>query len=356
MSFEVLSPSAQVASYLHSLIMKGQWEKHLPGTPAISQETGIDRKTITAAIHLLEEQGIIRSRGMGKPRRIVIPERHRKKGLKVTLLVYEELDRTKPLIEAICRRLRRAGHTVNLSKRTLTSMQMDLSKVSRYMRENPSDVWIPMAASKEILEWMSKQSFATMALFGRRQHVDIAAVGPDKTAATKELTERLLSLGHRRIVLFSREERRHPTPGIVERVFLETLEAHGITSNNPYHLPEWTSNAEGFKICLDRLFTGTPPTALIVEESQFFFAALQQMASRSLSAPEDISIACTDDDPVFEMSHPRVTCIHWPNSPIVDHVVRWTREVSRRRLSRNQKLTEATVIEGGTIGPAPTAG
>lgn len=98
MSFEILSPSAQVAGHLRKLIMQGHWGDELPGTPALSQETGIDRKTITAAIRLLEKEGILISPGLGKRRRIVVPKAQRKTGLRVTLLLYEERDRTKLLI------------------------------------------------------------------------------------------------------------------------------------------------------------------------------------------------------------------------------------------------------------------
>lgn len=353
MSFEILSPSAQVAGHLRELIIQGQWGDELPGTPTLSQETGIDRKTITAAIHLLEKEGILLSPGLGKRRRIMVPEARRKTGLKVTLLLYEERERTEVLTREIVRRLVAAGHTVHLARRTLTSMNMDLDKVSRYLRGHPADLWIPKAASKEILEWMAVQDFATLALFGRRRQVDIAAVGPDKIQAMRDLTGKLITLGHKRIVLFVREERRHPNPGLNERVFLETLEEHGIQANVSYHLPEWTSNADGFKQCMDELFRYTPPTALIVEESQFFFSALQQLAARGLSAPEQVSIACTDNDPVFEMSHPTVTCIDWRIGPVIDHIVRWVRKASRGRISRKQKLTPAQIIEGGTIGPAP---
>ncbi|PXA03270.1 hypothetical protein DDZ13_12655 [Coraliomargarita sinensis] len=354
MPFDILSPSEQVAQHLKKLILRGRWDRNLPGTPALSKETGIDRKTITAAIQLLEEQGVVQSQGAGRPRKIVLSEKQRRRGLKITLLLYDEGVKDKLYIQKLQSLLTAAGHTLEFSRRSLTSMGMDLEKVKRFVRANPSDVWIPTAASKEILEWFATQPFATIALFGRRREVPIAGAGPDKIGAIRELTQKLISLGHERIVMFSREERLHPSLGLFERVYLETLQANGIKAGS-YNLPDWKSNARGFQECLDGLFKVTPPTALIIEESQFFVAALLELSRRGISIPEQISICCTDNDIVFEMCAPHVTCINWPSDPVVQHIVKWVRKVSRGKVNNKQVYTPASILEGGTIGPVPGA-
>lgn len=152
MAFDILSPSAQVAQHLKKLILKGHWDKQLPGTPALSGETGIDRKTITAAIQLLEAEGIV------------------------------------------------------------------------------------------------------------------------------EIT-------------------RGPT-------------------------------GRGRLSCLTN-------------------------CGRGISVPEEVSLFCTDDDLVFEMCDPDVSCIRWPADPVVQHIVKWVRQVSRGKVTRTQKYTPATIVVGGTIGPVP---
>lgn len=49
---------------------------------------------------------------------------------------------------------------------------------------------------------------------------------------------RLHELGHRRIVLLVREERRKPYPATFEQAFLDGLKELGITTG-PYNLPDW---------------------------------------------------------------------------------------------------------------------
>lgn len=161
MAFDIQSPSEQVAQHLKKLILKGEWQGELPGTPALSNETGVDRKTITAAILLLEEQGILESQGAGRRRKIVLSNKQRGRGQRIHILLYEENDRHKLYIDRLCQRLSTAGHSVILSSRTPSGMQMDLQKVIRYVGANPADIWIPYAGSQEILEWFSRPASRT---------------------------------------------------------------------------------------------------------------------------------------------------------------------------------------------------
>ncbi len=350
MAFDILSPSEQVAAHLRQLIQQGQWGAQLPGTPALSRETGIDRKTITGAIQILEQQGWLISQGAGRPRRIVRTGAAQPTGLRITILNYEERVRHQLYAHQLVSQLQAAGHTVSYSKRSLVEMGMQLDKVIEYVQDNPADVWIPTSASRDILEWFARQPFPSIALFGRRRGVNIAGVGPDKIETLCSLTEQLIGWGHRRIVLFSREERHVHTLGLQERRFAETLEAHGIHTGS-YSLPRWQSTAAGFNACLDSYFQVTPPTALIIEESQFFVAALLELSRRGMRVPEQISLFCTDDDLVFEMCDPYVSCISWPSEPVVNHIVKWVQHVSRGKISRKQVHTPAKIVEGGTIGP-----
>lgn len=82
-----------------------------------------------------------------------------------------------------------------------------------------------------------------------------------------DVTRHLIGLGHRRIVLLARADRRLPEPGASERAFLNELEAQNIITG-AYNLPEWEETASGMGQLLETLFRFTPPTAIIVRASQ----------------------------------------------------------------------------------------
>ena len=350
MPLELLSPSTQVANHLRSEIESGRWRGEFPGTPALGKELGIDRKTITAAIQQLESEGLLKPQGPGKPRLV-----HRKRGqktakLNVRFLVHEDDDRQRAHVMGLIPKVQELGHHIEIDSKTLSSLGMNLNRIKRHVRSHPADAWILLAATREILDWFASRKTPAMAMFGRRRQVPIASVGPDKVAAMTACVDRLIELGHRRIVLMAREERRQPNIGFIEREYLNRLKHHGITPGS-YHLPDWKDEPISFHTCLDKLFQHTPPTALIFDEAQFYVAGLQHLAQRGLSAPEDVSLVSCDTHPLFEWCHPQVSHIHWHPEPIVKHITNWVRQIAKGKHVAEACFTAAEFYEGGSIGP-----
>ena len=107
---------------------------------------------------------------------------------------------------------------------------MNVDRISRLVRSTEADAWVIQSGSSEVLEWFAGQPTPAFALAGRRRGVGIAGTGPDKVPAAQIAVRRLVELGHRRIVMLAREERRKPLPGLMERAFLNELEALGIAT------------------------------------------------------------------------------------------------------------------------------
>lgn len=262
MSIDILSPSAQVAAHLRKELLAGAWRRQLPGTPALAAELEVDRKTVTAALDMLEDEGLLQSQGAGRPRKVVLSKESLHNRLNIQILLYEEPDGLAPYVLELIRRVELRGHRIRAARKSLIQLGMDVAKVARYVENNPADAWIILAGSRAILTWFTKQSFPSYAIFGRRRSVPIASVGPDKVTALQAAVERLCELGHRRIVMLSREERRRPSPGYLESAYLDCLASHGIKPGS-YHLPDWQDNPDSFHECLNQLFRHTPPTAQI---------------------------------------------------------------------------------------------
>ena len=185
----------------------------------------------------------------------------------------------------------------------------------------------------------------------RRSSLSIASAGPDKASTLSTATRRLLDLGHRRISMLCRWPRRIPEPGKSERAFLKQLMEAGIEVSK-FHLPDWDESKEGFLTMLNSLFGTTPPTALIVDEAFLFNATYYALSQRGLRIPEDVSLICTDSDPVFAWCQPSVAHMDWDYRPTIRRTVRWVNNVGHGKNDRRQTNTKAEFVEGGTIGPA----
>lgn len=349
--FRTLSSAEQVASHLREEVTSGKIRSVMPGVLRLEAELGINRKTIEVALKRLEDEGLLVARGVGRRRLIQAPLHTASPSLRIAILVSDPSDTRLDYIIELQHRLMEAGHTPVLPPKTMVELRMDIGRLSRMANRTEADAWVVLSGSREILEWFAAQPQPTMAVFGRRRGVSIAAVGPDKRHGYSALTRRLIELGHRRIVLLARTRRRLPQPGAVEQVFLDELSAHGVLAGD-YNLPDWDETINGFHARLESLFQITPPTALIIDEAPHFNAVMHFCAKRGIRVPQDVSLVCTDADPSFSWCKPGISHIRWDSRPVVRRILRWAENVSKDRADLRQTLTAAEFVEGGTIGPA----
>jgi len=352
-SIRLLSGAEQVAAHLRGEVLRERWSGTVPGIHQLAAELGVNHKTVKAALHLLEREGVLAGQGAGRRRRIEARAGgHSPRPLRVAILAGEDSDKRQNYMIQLQHALTEAGNSAFFAPGALMELGMNVRRVSKLVDRTEADAWVVASGSREVIEWFSRQETPSFALFGRRRGLPIAAVGPDKLPAYAAAVRRLASLGHQRIVLLVRPERRRPVPGTIELGFLAELERHGISTGS-YNLPDWEDNPESFHRCLDALFQVTPPSAMILAEPPLLVAALQFCGSRGIRVPDDVSLLCGDPDPDFAWCRPSVAHIRWDSRPWVRRVVGWAANVSRGKDDWRQTLTKAEFVEGGTIGPVP---
>ncbi|MCH7227394.1 substrate-binding domain-containing protein [Haloferula sp. A504] len=350
--FRVRNAAEQVADHLRKKMSRGTWGEWLPGSARLAEELGVGNSTIETALGLLERQGLLESQGAGRRRKIVLVPGQNPPSLRIRVLLYQRSDEQLHYTIDLVHRLREAGHEVTFASHTLTDLRMDVERVRRLVQKTSADAWVVGSGPRPVLEWFSKRPEPTFSLLGRRANLPIAGAGPDKAHVVRHLVQRLVGLGHRRIVLLAREERRKPQPGRGERRFLSLLNEAGIPTG-PYNLPDWDESPGSLQKLLDSLFAHTPPTALVVEEMALCLATLQHLANRGIVSPRQVSVVCDDPDPAFEWYQPSISHIHWDARPLVRRTVKWADNVARGKDDRRQTAIKARFVEGGTIGPAP---
>lgn len=346
-----LTITEQVTEHLRGELARGRWTGLMPGKHDLAAELAVNNKTVETALRRLETEGLILSQGTGRRRSVRTGARPQQKMLRIAILFSENADLGLDYMVELRHRLLKAGHAVQIAPRTIVDLRDDPGRLDSMVCTTDADAWIVAGGSRKVLEWFARRSEPVFALFGRRGGLPLAAAGPDKPSAYAVATRELIRLGHRRIVLMVRPRRRLPEPGAPEKAFLEELAAHGLKVGD-YNLPAWEETPKDFHRCLEELFRVTPPTAMIIDETSFFFATQQFLAKRGLRVPEDVSLVATDPDPGFHWCRPSIAHITWDSDPLVQRIVRWAANVSKGKEDRRQTLTKAEFIEGGTISPA----
>lgn len=349
--FRVLTAGEQVATHLRIELARGTWTGMMPGEDRLMARLGVGRNTIKAALRQLEDEGLLEARGAGRQRRIAPRVEPAKARLRIRLLLYEGIDRGLADHVELLALLQSAGYAASFAPRSLHDLGMQAERVAGLVSTCPADAWVVSAGSREVLEWFANQPVPAIALFGRFSGLPIAAASTRKIPAILNGVQRLISFGHRRIVMLAREERRRPGPGLAERAFLEELENHGLPTG-AYNLPDWGDTPAELHVCLEQLFAHTPPTALVVGDAPLYAPVQQFLANRGFRVPQQVSLFCLDPDPGFLWCDPRITHISWDYRPVVRRVLRWADNVARGRTDRRQSLYDARFVKGGTIGPA----
>lgn len=343
MKFRVLNHAEQVAGHLRSEILSGHWRDELPGEGRLEKELGVNHSTVRAALCLLEKEGLLVPQGVGRRRRITVPEDARPAGLRIGLFLYESADIDAFDVLRLKHQLMVAGHSVEIPPQTLTQLKMKVSRVARIVEKTPVDAWIVLSASLEVLEWFAKLPLPVLAYAGEfYPHLPLAFVGIDRPWSV--LVGRLVALGHRRIVLLTRSPAR-------PHVFLTHLEKQAVPVGD-YNMPEWETTPDGFRRCLDMLFAATPPSVLVIDEADLFMAAKDHLTQKGFNVPAKVSLVCADPDPAFRWYEPSIAHMHWDIDPLIKRIGQWADNIARGKDDRRQSYFSSKFEEGGTLGPA----
>ncbi len=342
----------QVAQEIRDGLQAGRWTQSMPGRKTLAGELGVNHKTCESALQLLEGEGLLVSQGRGRGRRIVESATPRLPTIRVKILLYEKSSERSYYLVELLHRLREAGHDACFVEKTMVGLGMSAERIIRYARRIEADAWIVLAGSQEVLEWFAQQTTPAFALYGRTKDVPMASIAPSKYAAMEDLVGRLVAMGHQRIVLLTREERRKPSPGLFEQRFLEELEKHGIATG-AYNLPEWEDCPEALHEKLESLFRHTPPSCMIIDEFSLFVAVMQKLGQMGIKVPEQVSLACLDQARAFDWCRPEITHFQWDSTGLVNRMEKWVHNVTHGKQDRRTSLIKAKLFVGGTIGPAP---
>ena len=355
-NLNIRTATGQLAEFLKDEIRGGRWTDRMPGESRLMTDFQVGRGTVRAAMAQLENEGVLVSHGQGKWRRIAVGwEAGTTRKIRLGIFLYEKRDRGDIVSSSLLAGLLDAGLDTDFAGKSLKELGMDVDRVARYVKQNPADAWIVSAASREVLEWFAAQPVPALALFGGSARVQIASAFPVMLSGITEAVHRLIELGHRRIVMLTREELRRPLLSHPVQVFLNQLEAAGIRTGS-YNVPDWEESGKGLRRLIEELFRHSPPTAMIFQEAHLFTVTRLLLADRGISAPRDVSLVVADTDLSFAWCDPIPSHIHWDYRPVVRRMVRWAKNVAAGKEDCRKVGTESKFIEGGTIGPVPRGG
>lgn len=349
-----MSTSEQLANYLREEIRSGRLSGDMPGIKQLVRRHGVNSVTATKAVRQLEHDGMVVARGERSKRLIKNQIESRYQSLRIGLLYYDRHNHYRTDALELRQSIIDSGHTPVVATKSIQDLGKNVQRIIRHVNSIEVDAWVVYAGPADLLQWFAKGDIPAFAIYGRMTRVNLAGMAIRRIHLLEMLVAKLVALGHQRIVMIVREERRKPQYGLPERFFLEQLEANGIPTG-PYNIPDWEETPEGLEQCLDKLFAHTPPTAMLIDDAVLFHSIQTQLARHGINAPENISLICHDYNESFEWTRPDISHIYWDYLPTIRRAMQWIKNISKGIDDRRRSYTNAKFHEGGTIAPPPSS-
>lgn len=212
----------------------------------------------------------------------------------------------------------------------------------------------PVCNSEVALEAIEKAGVPAVLLTSGRPLKGFAAVSIDDRRAAEEMTEHLISLGHRRIGFITG----HPEHSASQERFLGYREAMRSAGLNvepdtvAQGLFTYQSGVEAAELLLR-----TDVTAIFASNEEMALAALSLAFRKGLNVPGDISIAGFDDSPLATAITPNLTTVRRPISEMAGEAVRVLIEqlVAKRgggMLPVTRRVLDFVIMRRASTGPS----
>lgn len=321
----------QTAQHLREWCVTGRLGETVPGVVQLAKTLSVSKDTVRAALRILEHEGTIEARGLGKCRTVTRGRSAPSTKLRVAVLLDAHISannaHSQELIFTIKNAIEAAGHIFVICEKSIRQIR-DVRQLARLFQTTNADAWIVYSGTRDVLEWFAGRDTPVLAIGGRALALPIASVSTDVSRAMAAAVDALVSLGHRRIVLVCGGAWRDPTPSPSARAFLDRLCYHGIKVST-FNLPDWIETTEGFERMMESLFRITAPTALLIVEPAACVAAALFLAQRGIIVPRDLSLVSILPDPAFSLIRPKLAHFEWTIPAIVNRAVKWVAAAAR---------------------------
>ena len=184
---------------------------------------------------------------------------------------------------------------------------------------------------------------------GDGAHVEVYM---DEERAAREVTERLLALGHRQLGFIAGTASYGTSlariKGFQEAIVASSLPIDaGFVGNGEFHFETAVT------ILRKALGQPNPPTAIIADNDEMAFAALHVADNAGLRVPLDLSVISFEDTPGVRFSVPPLSSIRQPTAAMIAKACERLIAAAAGADAAGSYELPYTFVERGSIGPRP---
>lgn len=197
-----------------------------------------------------------------------------------------------------------------------------------------------------------------------KRHIPFARIGSldpgpgirltmDDERSAAMATEKLVSLGHRRIGFIAGPDD-YSLSGWRVTGWRAAMEFAGLPTDGLCEKGDFGFET-GLEAANKLLSLEDRPTAIIASSDQMTLAVLEAARDRNLKVPQDLSVISFDNTPVVRFTDPPLTAVDQPIAETISRAVELLIMAPKSPLPLEPINVQGQLIERGSIGPAPGA-
>jgi LacI family transcriptional regulator len=194
---------------------------------------------------------------------------------------------------------------------------------------------VPCGDDSPVLEELRERGIPTVLLDRVGREIDFDSVSADNMAASREGTQHLISLGHRRIILLASDP---SLRNIRERIegYHQALQQAGLSAFEQVLVVGRDAANTVTPVLKPLLQEASKPSALFAVTQSVAIGTLKAIWECGLKLPADISLLAFDDSEWFTALRPFLSTIRQPAEDFADQA--WSMLMARLSNDRSPKL------------------
>ena len=232
-----------------------------------------------------------------------------------------------------------------LEKCELTSATAERAAARKLIEGGAAGVILPppLCESPDVLGELKEAGVPGVAVASGRFNAQISCVRIDDFAAAYEMTNYLLSLGHRRMG-FIKGHPGHSCSLEREHGFEAALREAGIRSDRTLMMQGYFSYRSGLDAAEELLSRKLIPSAIFASNDDMAAATVSVAHRKGLDVPGDLSVAGFDDTSIAATIWPELTTIRQPIAAMAEIAIDLVlRAIKENKAGREPKLVDHLV-------------
>lgn len=217
----------------------------------------------------------------------------------------------------------------------------------------------PLCDNPKVLKALRESGTPCVLMSPGRAPKGLPSVRMDDVQAAEEVTNLLISLGHRRIG-FIKGAMDQAAAGLRHQGFLRAMKAHGLAVDEELVLQGDFTFPSGVEAAHQLLSRRVRPSAVFASNDDMALGVLASAQRLGLSVPADLSIAGFDDSPAASLVWPPLTTVRQPVAQMaraaVEMLIASSRNEAEPEGGLQRVLPHELVVRNSTSALKPGAG